>query len=34
MAKVKCSKISVDCIHNDPVDIKAGEAEILGYDFF
>ena len=34
MAKVKCSKISVDCIHNDPVDIKAGGAEILGYDFF
>ena len=34
MAKVKCSKISVDCIHNDPVDIKAGGSEILGYDFF
>lgn len=34
MAQVKCSKISVDCIHNDPVDIKAGGAEILGYDFF
>lgn len=34
MSKVKCSKISVDCIHNDPVDIRAGGAEILGYDFF
>ena len=34
MSKVKCSKISVDCIHNDPVDVRAGGAEILGYDFF
>lgn len=34
MSKVTCSKISVDCIKNDPVDVKAGGAEILGYDFF
>ena len=33
MSKVKCSKISVDCIQNDPVDVRAGGAEILGYDF-
>lgn len=32
--KINCSKISVDCIKNDPVDIRAGGAEILGYDFF
>lgn len=34
MSKITCSKISVDCIKNDPVDVKAGGAEILGYDFF
>ncbi len=34
MKKITCSKISVDCIKNDPVDVKAGGAEILGYDFF
>ncbi len=32
--KVDCVKISVDCTENDPVDIKAGGPEILGYDFF
>lgn len=34
MSQVKCSKISVDCIKNDPVDVRAGGADILGYDFF
>ena len=34
MKKITCSKISVDCIKNDPVDVKTGGAEILGYDFF
>ena len=34
MALVKCKKISVDCIKNDPVDKRAGGADILGYDFF
>ena len=34
MSKVKCVKIAVDCIENDPVDVRAGGAEILGYDFF
>ena len=34
MSKVKCVKIAVDCIKNDPVDVRAGGAEILGFDFF
>lgn len=34
MSKVKCLKISVDCIKNDPVDVRCGGADILGYDFF
>lgn len=34
MSQIKCHKISVDCIKNDPVDVRAGGAEILGYDFF
>ena len=34
MSKVKCVKIAVDCIKNDPVDIRCGGADILGYDFF
>lgn len=34
MKKVICSKISVDCIKNDPVDIRCGGADVLGYDFF
>ena len=29
-----CSKISVDCAYNDPVDVRAGGSEILGFDFF
>lgn len=31
---VKCKTISIDCIENDPVDIKAGGPEHLGFDFF
>ena len=31
---INCSKISVDCVTNDPVDIKAGGPEYLGFDFF
>ena len=34
MSKVKCLKVSVDCIKNDPVDVRCGGADILGYDFF
>jgi len=29
-----CSKISVDCVKNDPVDIRCGGPEYLGFDFF
>lgn len=32
--KVKCVKIYVDCQKNDPVDIRCGGPEYLGYDFF
>lgn len=31
---VYCSKISVDCVYNDPVDVKAGGPKFLGFDFF
>ena len=31
---VKCKTISIDCIENDPVDIKIGGPEYLGFDFF
>ena len=31
---INCSKISVDCVINDPVDVKAGGPEYLGFDFF
>ena len=30
----ECIKICVDCVKNDPVDIKAGGPEYLGFDFF
>lgn len=32
--KVQCSTISVDCCHNDPVDIRCGGPEYLGFDFY
>ncbi|MBR4178199.1 MAG: hypothetical protein IKR57_02480 [Bacilli bacterium] len=31
---IKCDKIGVDCVYNDPVDIRAGGPEYLGFDFF
>ena len=31
---IKCDKIGVDCVYNDPVDISAGGPEYLGFDFF
>ena len=31
---VNCSKISVDCVKNDPVDIRCGGPDYLGFDFF
>ncbi len=30
---IKCSRISVDCVPNDPVDIRCGGPEYLGFDF-
>ena len=30
---IKCSRISVDCVANDPVDIRAGGPYYLGFDF-
>ena len=30
---VKCTRISVDCVTNDPVDIRCGGPEYLGFDF-
>lgn len=30
---VHCTKISVDCVENDPVEVSNGEAEYLGWDF-
>lgn len=31
---VKCSKISVNCVENDPIDIKCGGPKYLGFDFY
>lgn len=30
---VKCQRIAVDCVANDPVDIGSGGPEYLGFDF-
>ena len=30
---IKCSRISIDCVVNDPVDIRCGGPEYLGFDF-
>lgn len=30
---IRCSRISVDCVHNDPVDIRCGGPTYLGFDF-
>jgi len=29
-----CDKICVDCVVNDPVDVRIGGPEYLGFDFF
>ena len=34
MNNIRCTKISVDCVYNDPVDIRCGGPEYLGFDFF
>ena len=31
---ITCNKIAVDCVHNDPVDIRCGGPLYLGFDFF
>lgn len=31
---INCSKICVDCVANDPVDIRCGGPDYLGFDFF
>ena len=31
--RIKCSIIGVDCVTNDPVDIRCGGPEYLGFDF-
>jgi hypothetical protein len=33
MKTVHCTTIGVDCVANDPVDIRAGGPEYLGFDF-
>lgn len=30
---IKCSQISVNCVVNDPVDVRCGGPEYLGFDF-
>ena len=30
---IKCSQISVNCVANDPVDIRCGGPAYLGFDF-
>ena len=30
---IKCSQISVNCVANDPVDIRCGGPNYLGFDF-
>ncbi len=32
--KVLCANIGVDCAINDPVDVKAGGPQYLGFDFY
>lgn len=31
---ISCSHISVDCVVNDPVDVRCGGPDFLGFDFF
>lgn len=30
---VKCSRIGVDCVINDPVDVRCGGSQYLGFNF-
>lgn len=30
---IRCTKIGVDCVANDPVDIRCGGPKYLGFDF-
>ena len=30
---IRCLQISVDCVANDPVDVRCGGPEYLGFDF-
>lgn len=34
MKKVNSVWFSVDCCHNDPVDVRSGGPEYLGFDFY
>ena len=31
---INCSIISVDCVENDPVDVRCGGPKYLGFDFY
>lgn len=33
MGKVRCSRLDVKCCVNDPVDVRAGGPQYLGFDF-
>ena len=30
---IRCTRIGVDCVANDPVDVRCGGPEYLGFDF-
>ena len=34
MRKINCSKICVDCVPNDIIDIRCGGPVFLGFDFY
>lgn len=31
---IRCSRIGVDCVVNDPVDVRCGGPAYLGFDFY
>ncbi|MEG1892738.1 MAG: hypothetical protein RR189_02445 [Bacilli bacterium] len=31
---IEVSKIGVDCVQNDPVDVSCNRSQYLGFDFF
>ena len=33
MKRVLCTNLGVDCVINDPVDVRAGGTQYLGFDF-